>query len=398
MLGGLLKKAKQKSVLAIDFGSEAVKTLFFSKEKGKVLILGRSIRFFENFEIFDASGLEYGNTKKIISASIEEIKKQSKERIGGVYLRLPSDILRGDIIWEAYERKNSKRKITKIEREEIFRKISEQAEKNISKNLAAKTGIMPEDFHFITLKIIRTKIDGYEFREIVGLNGGQVECGVLATFLPEYYFKMIVKIFKELGLNVLKISHTAELLMDSIDYFYKKDGIFLDIGGNATQIISISGRKIEAIDAMNEGGKIISRLIAQILNIPEKEARVLKEKYSNGELEEDSRGRMKEIISLAIQNWFYDLKVKISGFKILLPCEIFIFGGGSRLLGIKDILEDGDWTSGILADSEKDLGKHSLLMSKPKANIILPKEFKNIINIPQELNNPQFTTVFLQTI
>jgi cell division ATPase FtsA len=398
MLESLFKKTNQKAVLAVDFGSEAVKTVFFRKENGKIFILGHSVKSFENFGIFDASGLEQGNTKKIISDSLEEIRKQSEEKIEGVYLRLPSDILRAQITQEVYERKNGKKKIIEVEKREIFKKIFEQARKNISKNLAAETGIMPEDFLFITLKIIGAKIDGYETAEIPGLNGAKVECSVLATFLPEYYFGMIEKIFKELGLNILKISHTAELLIGSLSYFYKKDGTFLDIGGNATQIISIRAGKTESIGAINEGGKIISRFLAQILNLPEKEARIFKERYSNGDLGEDSRYRMKEIISLAVQNWFYDLKIKISRFNTLLPCEVFIFGGGSRLLGIKDILEDGDWSGEVLRDSGAMLKTRFLLISKPSVKMILPGDFKNIINIPQELNNPQFTTVFLQTI
>jgi cell division ATPase FtsA len=398
MLGNLFKKTNQKAVLAVDFGSEAVKAVFFRKENGKTLILGYSSKSFENFGIFDASGLERGNTKKIISDSLDEIKKQSKEKISGVYLRLPSDILRGQIAQESYERKGGKKKITEGEKEEIFKKIFEEVRKNISKNLAAETGIMPEDFHFITLKIMGVKIDGYETAEILGLNGVKVDCFVLATFLPEYYFRMIEKIFKELGLSISKISHTAELLTDSANYFYKKEGMFLDIGGNATQIIIAKDRKIDGISSINEGGKIISRFLAQTLNIPEREARILKERYSDGELEEDSRARIKEIISLAVQNWFYDLKIKASQLNVLLPCDIFIFGGGSRLLGIKDILEEGDWSGEFLSDPGSAPKVQFLLISKPSVTIILPRDFKNIINIPEELNNPQFTTVFLQII
>lgn len=397
MLESLFKKSEQKTVLAIDFGSEAVKSLLFKRESGRILILAYSVKSFENFGIFDASGLEHGNTKKIISDSVEEIKKQSKEKISGVYLRLPSDILKGEVSTEFYERKDAKKRITEKEGGDIFGKIFEQVKKNISKDLAAETGIMPQDFRFVTLKIFETKIDGYETEKIYGFAGKTIECGVLATFLPEYYFRMIVKIFKDLKLDILNISHTSELLTKSLHYF-GKSGIFLDVGGDATQIISVKNGKIEAIGVLNEGGRIISRLIAQVLNIPEKEARILKERYSKGELSEDSRARMKEIVSLAIQNWFYDLKIKVSGFKALLPSEIFIFGGGSQLIGIRDILEEGEWATDALPDLEKIFRSRSWLISDPKAKIISPKEFKNIINVPQELNNPQFTTVFLQTI
>lgn len=371
MLGNLFKKSEKNAILSIDFGSEAVKAVLFKKENEKTRILGYSIQSFENFGIFDISGFEPETTKKIVSKAIEDIKKQSDEGFKGVYLRLPADILKGEISLEIYKRKNGKKNITKGEEKDIYQKVLKQAENNISKIYSQEVGILPEDLRFITLKIFEIKIEGYEVSELCGFDGERVEFKILATFLPKHYLETIKKVLSQLNLEILKVAHTAELLMGINDYV-ERGGIFLDIGGDTTQIIFFKNKKLEIIDEINIGGRIISRLISQVFGIPEREARILKEKYSDKKLTEESRSKTKEIISTAIQNWFGNLKLKLFQFKIFLPTKIFLFGGGSQLLGIEEILAEGDWDTNLFSGYTDVSKSYPSDVYHPQVKFIVP--------------------------
>jgi cell division ATPase FtsA len=175
MMGGLFKRSNQKIVLSIDFGGEAVKAVLFKKEKDKSSILGYSVQSFESFGIFDISGLEQDNVKKIISKTLEQIREQSDKKIEEICVRLPADILKGQIFSEIYKREAGRKKITKKEQEDIRRAMLEAVKREISKNYALKTGIMPRDIYFPTLKIFQTKIDGYKTPSLEGFCGETVE-------------------------------------------------------------------------------------------------------------------------------------------------------------------------------------------------------------------------------
>lgn len=397
MIEGLFKKSNQKNVLSVDFGGEAVKAILFKKEKDKKSILGYSVQSFENFGIFDTSGLEQEKTKKIILNILEQIKDQSDKKIKEVCVRLPADILRGQVFSEVYKREGGKKKITSREENEIKKTVLERVKKEISKIYAQKTGIMPQDIYFLTLKIFESKIDGYKTPSLKGFSGQSLELKILATFLPKFYLENIIRIFRQLKLGKLRLSHTAELILNVIDRF-KENCIFLDIGGDTTQIILFSGGRLEKIDEMPLGGRIVTKLISQFFGISEKEAKTLKEKYSNKELPEETRARVKEIISPTLQNWFCNLKLRLSRLRVFLPSDIYLFGGGSRLLGIEEVLADGDWAANPLAEASDLLRPHEPLVSEPKIKFISPAEVMSDINIPAELNNPQFTTIFLQIV
>jgi cell division ATPase FtsA len=397
MIGGLFKKSKQKVILSIDFGGESTKALLCKKEKEKTSILGYSVQFFEDFGIFDISGFEQDNAKKIISKTLEQIKEQCNKKIEEVCIRLPADILKAQIFSESYKRETPEKKISKKEQAEICWSALKEVKKDISKNYALKTGIMPEDIYFPTVRIFETKIDGYKTPLLEGFSGEMVEFKILATFLPKSYFENIKRIFHQLKLRNLKFFHTAELVSKIVDRF-GGNCIFLDIGGDTTQIILFKDGRLEKIDEMTIGGRIVSKLISRLFGISEKEARLLKERYSNKALSEDTRARMKDVVSLTLQNWFCNLKLKLSQFKTFLPSDIFLFGGGSRLLGTEEILTEGDWTVNPLSERDDFLKFCNPLVSNPRVKFINPVEIKNINNIPESLNNVQFVIVFLQTI
>lgn len=396
MLQMLFKSTKPETYLALDFGNEAIKSLIFHKENHKTSISGHLLRYFENLETFDISKFGEEITKRTIFKIIEEIKEQNKKAIKGIFLELPIDILKGRITLEIYRRDKEKEKITEKEEKDIFQTILIEAEKKTSQIYAAEAGILPEDLSFLTLKIFEIKIDGYGVSKLAGFNGKMLEFKVLTTFLPKYHLESIKKIFEGLDLKILKIVHSGEILQNAFGA-EKLDGVFLDIGGEITQIILFKQGKLERIDEMNIGGAVFSRAISQILGLSNEEARILKERYSRGELSEGVREKVRKIISKDLQDWFENLKIKLSEIKTLLPPKILLFGGGSQLLGIEDILTDGDWNSPPVTVQYASLEPYFSFISAPQVKFILPNNFKNIKNIPEKLNNPQFTPVFLLT-
>lgn len=395
----LFKKEKAEIFLGLDIGTEAVKAIIFSfseKKDKKITILGNSFSYFDSYGIFDSKDFETDVIKKTISKTIEEAKSKVNQRPNLTLLGLPANILKGRIVFQSFKRENSQSIIDKKEKEVIYQKILSKTQKEISQIFARESGILPKDIHFINLKILEIKIDGYAVSAIQGYDGKNLDFRILAIFLPKYYLENIKKIIQGLISGGLEILNLAEVL----PYFFRNkvaDGIFLDVGGNLTQIFLVNNGELNKVDEFEIGGETFSQTLSQSLGLEISEARALKENYSKGELSEEGvRKRVREIFSQSLEDWFKNLKLKLKiqmSFReggviagtatgSLLSSTFFLFGGGSQLPEIQEILEEGDWEG-------------FSFFTPPKVKFIYPKDFRNIEDITKKLNSPQDVPLLL---
>ena len=374
----LFKKEKGKIFLGLDIGTEAVKAIIFSfsgKKDKKITILGNSFSYFDSYGIFNSKDFEADVIKKTISKTIAKTQEKVNQRPNLTLLGLPANILKGRIVFQSFKRENSQSIIDKKEKEVIYQKILSKTQKEISQIFAKESGILPKDIHFINLKILEIKIDGYAVPVIQGYDGKNLDFRILAIFLPKYYLENVKKNIQTFAPGGLEILNLAEVL----PYFFRNrvaDGIFLDVGGNLTQIFLVNNEKLNKVDEFQIGGETFSQALSQSLGLEISEARVLKENYSKGELlEEGVRKRVREIFFQSLENWFKNLKLKLKTHS-LLPSAFFLFGGGSQLPEIQEILEEGDWEG-------------FSFFTPPKVKFIYPKDFRNIEDITKKLNSPQ---------
>lgn len=375
------KKQKPEYFSALNIGTETIKTLVFKKEGQKRIILGQALEYFEEptiFREFDSRGEIW---QKTISKVIAEVQSITKIKTQNLLLGLPTNILIGRIAEQSFSRENSKELIEEREESQIHQEIFKQVKFKLSNEFAQKTGLLPQDFHFLNLKILESKIDGYEVPSILKMTGANFEFKVLATFLSKYQLEKIKEICQNLNPKILKIVHLA----DNFPHLFsqeKLDALFLDIGGQLTNVLILEKGKLAKIFEFEKAGIDFTKKISQVLGMSFSEARSLKHDFAQTVLSKGVMQKIKEIISPDIKDWFKNLKENVQEFPHkLLPSKIFLFGGGSLLPQISEILEKGDWN---------DL----TFVSKPKIDFFYPKNFKNIESQEEILNNPQNTSTF----
>lgn len=377
---------KDNFFLTLDIGTETVKVLIFSppiRNDEKILILGTGLQYFERYDVFNGKDFETGVIKRAISKAVEKahqnlsfslIKKELKERAQKqkrwqVLLGLPPNILKGRIVSQSFFREKPREKISLAEAEIIRHHVFEVAKKEISQRFAKEFGILPEDIHWISLKILEIKIDGYLVQLLRGYQGKNLEFKILVTFLPKYYWENIKKIVGSFQLEILRIVHLAESL-PTLSKDKKKNGIFFDIGGEVSQFFLIKDSSLQQINEFKNGGKAFSQRLADTLGIDEESARILKERYSDKLLSAGAAKRIKEIFLREKEIWYESLNLKIKKIKFI-DSAIFLFGGGSSLPEIQEVL------------------KEKLLSGPLKVGLIYPKDLENIEDTTKSLNNPQ---------
>ena len=354
-----LSKKKDDYFLALDIGTEAVKALVFKKGEGtdkKIIISGISSQYLDDFNISDSREVQVGINKKAISRAIEEAKELSLKNLNERFseknlpliLTLSPKLLKARIFFHSLNHKNPKEVIDKKQEQELFQKVIEEAEVKISQEFAEIYGVLPHDIQFTALKILETKINGYKVSSLLGFSGGRIDFKILAVFSFKQYLEIIKETLKALDYSVFKIVHLAEVL----PFFFlgeKLNAVFLDIGGEASQFFWITEGKLERIDDFNLGGGIFSQTLSEILGLRKKEARILKERYSNGELSLKAKKRIREILALELQSWLGSFRDELTKAKSFLPPNCFLLGGASQLPDIKEILtqEERDNVSSV---------------------------------------------------
>jgi hypothetical protein len=379
-----LKEKKSEYFLGLDIGSEAVKSLIFQRivsEKEnlkKIIIWGKGLEYFGKSDVFNTQDFEKNTVKNTISESIKGTYQnflQNMERKTGIQknnlptlVSLPPNILNEKVLIQSLIRENGDRIISKKEEKDIYQLVLKEIKNEIEKDFSRKFGILPEDIKFLSFKISEIKIDGYNVSNLEGFKGRKLDFKTVVVFFLKEYLKNIEIILKDLKINFLKFLNKEQNIPYLFDYEVN-DAIFLDVGGEVSQFFLVKKGKTEAILEFENGGLDFTDKLSKVLGLNLEDARNLKHNYSNLILSEDVRKKVREILTEEVRNWFLNFKkaleILLEKQKILFPSKIFIFGGGSSLPEIQEVLEEGDW-EGLT------------FISRPEVKIINPKDLRNV--------------------
>jgi len=338
----LKRRKKFQKEIVLDIGTEAVKGMIFQKNNSEVSILAQAIEYYDRYTVFLTSFFEKEIMKRTILKVIEKLKSQTSFQFDSVILNLPPDVFIAKVARINYKTKEER--ITKEKGEKIFQEVEREAIKRIGESNFKERGVLPHHLQFLKIKILEKRINGYVVPEILNYEGEDLEFKVLGIFLPREYLNSFfspVLILKEMKVRRFIISHLVEGLINLIpNPLNLEEAVFLDIGGKITQIFLLEDKSLKEIAEVNLGGKEMSQIFSEILGLGEDEARVLKERYSKGELSESSRKVIKEFLEKAVKIWCNKLKEKLLEINFgVFPEKIFIFGGGALLPEIKEKLE-----------------------------------------------------------
>jgi len=366
------KRKKEKIFLVLDIGTEAVKALICRKYNNKIVVLGAATQYFERYGVFNGKIFEVNVIKKSVLKAIVQVQSQGQNlKKLPVLLTLDPNILKARTSLQSFEQdKVLKTKISKTQEKAIFQQFLKKAQEEIYQRFSKESGILRKDIEMISLRILEMKINGYSVSRLKGYIGKNLEINVLATFLLKHYLESIKRIFADLELKIFKIVHLAETL--PVVFFNEGvngkigSSVFFDIGGEISQFFLVKRGNLEQINELRVGGKAFSQRISDAFGIDEESARILKERYANKLLSLEVRQRIRKILSLEKQAWQQDLELKIGR---MGSSNIQLFGGASLLPEIQELL--------------------------PGAEIVYPKDFKNIKDETKSLKSPQYIPCLL---
>ena len=399
------RKKENEFFLVLDIGTKAVKLLICGEElledrkKRKIIVFGHSLEYLKDGQFLFESSFNLENGKKVVSDALEEARqalcfsraegrlkeKLSKQKKWPVFLTISPNILKSRTNTQLFFREKPAGKISPSEEKSLQERVIKKAQKEVSEKFASESGIFQSDIHWVSSKIIETKVDGYRVESAAGYEGEELSYKILFTFLPQDYFQKIGGIVDGSVGKVVKINQGLELLPDLCG-----NGLFLDIGGSVTQAIFVKNNVLGEIFEFDKGGRDFSLSLSRSLGMDEENARLLKEKYSNNLLSSSAAKRTKEILSQGQKSWYQGLvsKVEAAALRGMIPPEAFLYGGGSLLPQAQECLEQ---------ERIADLGV-SPIFNTPEVKVISLKSLGLVEDATESLKGPQYIPSLLAAL
>lgn len=377
-------------LISLDIGTEIAKALVFyidSKER-KVVIVGVGEEFHKSGNVHGSVILSEDGIISTCGKAIDKAKKmagiglKSKKQIRTI-IGVSGELAKVKTEVFSYERKNQKSKIGQSELKDITRKAKQKIFKSVECEITRKNdNDKKRKVEFISIDISEIKINGYKVMDILDFKGDRIEMTVYGIYMFASNFNIIKNVSDSLNLSLLNIIYNPYAVVKSAAVQGRTDSnaIFIDVGGSITDIVLEKNRNIKDVKTFVLGGRMF------IEKTPNDDSFELDENEKNKHVESDFSNirkiEEKEKDYFNCNLWISGIELSLKEFSKnrLLPAEIFVYGGGSRLPEIADSLNE------LLSI------KNLPFDGKPKIKFICPKDIANVIDQTGKLVGPRDVT------
>lgn len=380
------KKDNRQHAIALDIGTEFVKSLVFRIDGDKAVVIGsgrqrQRLSDMQGGRVTDISGV-IKNCETALDRACEEAQVFPRQCVIGI----AGELVKGTTTTVYYKREGGKERITVKELKDIIEEVQAKSFDKTRSELAWETGHSEIDVRLVNSAVVDVKIDGYKVTNPVGFQGRDIQVGIFNAFAPIVHLGALQTIAEGLNLDLLSIAAEPYAVAqcvgaeDSAEF----SSIFIDIGGGTTDIAVVRAGGVEGTKMFAIGGRVFTKSIADMMDLPFPEAEKLKLDYSAGKIKESSEKFEK--ISQALKNdcevWLAGVQLALEEFSNndLLPSKILLCGGGSLLPDIKEYLEKRSWI------------KNLPFSKQPKVDFIRPSQITSVIDETKKLNGSQDVT------
>lgn len=322
-------KQEPERVLGIDVGTTAVKVLMLDQDE-----IARGSAYLDKYGFFGSSTYTLDLIKRGLSEAFNKADFEQRQSTR-VLLSFPPDVFKSRVIEVNFNRQGGK--IDDKEKAKLIEQVHIKAKEEICSEL----GILKSDFYFKEWELLNVNINGYSVPKLIGYDGKKVKIRFLVTFLFSRYLNLLEPIEDYVGEQV-ELIHLSQGLLRNLEQM--EDGIYLDVGGSVTQVFLVKENKLRLASDFNQGGENFSQAIGEQLGLSELRSKVLKERYSEGELTSEVNEGIKQILLRTRTSWLRNLKETLSrSDPKILPSTFYLLGGGSKLPDIRIVLEKESW-------------------------------------------------------
>ncbi|PKN02470.1 hypothetical protein CVU76_00305 [Candidatus Dojkabacteria bacterium HGW-Dojkabacteria-1] len=372
----------KNSVVALDIGTESVKSLLFTMDEGGVYV-NRVSRILQQQHAMRSGIITNLDTVlENCNLSIGELLSTLKEEEypKNVIMGIAGEYIQGVSIVVNYQREESHEKeVTKKEQEKIIAQIKAQIVADGKGDLSQRTGLRNEDIEILHITPTGLEIGGMPVNTLIGYKGRDVRLHFYASFAPKTYTEALRKVANTLNLSVLSIVSQPFAVARAHSGVENPSfsAIFIDIGGGTTDVAIVKDGNIAETQMFAFGGRVFTKELAKLTDTDFRHAEIRKIKYSNKELPKEVSRQVQKVMYSTANLWMRTLKVALESCEDvdILPSQIYLCGGGALLPDIKEVMLEFPWK------------KYLPFTVVPKIEMFTPNQLRGVRDNSGELEN-----------
>jgi len=377
--------------LAIDIGTEFVKSAVFKVEDGEVIILGYSRIKQKESSMYAAFIINLQAVIEACDRGVGDAVAQAMEKEGDSFV-IPNDVIigiagelvHGVTIMVNVERDNQESKITQKEVDKFVEKVKKYTFSSTVEEISREMGLKASQVIEVNTTINSVYIDGIKVMNPLGYSGNELIYKVFSTFAPKIHLDSINQVADALNLKLNKIVVEPYSLAVGLRNMRDQDAnaIIIDVGGGTTDVAIVSGGDIIGTKMFAIGGKVFTKRVQRELGVDYEEAEKLKIDYSNGATTKDVDLKLGKAFEMDISTWLTGVEIALESFNDVkeYPSQIYICGGGALLPEIQEGLMTYPWLQ-------------TLNFKKfPKVSFIFPNALSDVLDKTKSATLPMDVT------
>ncbi|GAB4283946.1 MAG: hypothetical protein Kow0081_0830 [Candidatus Dojkabacteria bacterium] len=380
------QKDKSETFVAVDIGTENIKTILFKVVDGQVEVIGYSrlkqaLSAMNKAVIMDRE-LVYNAVDASIGMALSDAEKRfdnvslPKEMIIGI----AGELVSGVPIVVNVSRDDPNEEITENEIISIIRKVKDYTFDSAKDDIVKDLGISGDQLEEVETVVNSVKIDGIKTSNPVGLTAKELSYRVFSSFAPKIQIESIEYIAERLKLKLTHVPVEPYALARALPEmtFSAEGAIIIDIGAGTTDVVVAKEGDILGLAMFAIGGRSFTKRIEKEFKISHDEAEELKIQYSNGKLDNYREKEIKASLQNDIKAWIVGVELALAEIEEIemFPRDIYICGGGSMLPDIKDILLENGWIQKL------PFPKH------PNVKFLYPNKVADVIDLTRSMIEP----------
>jgi cell division protein FtsA len=376
----------EKTYLALDIGTEFIKTAVFAIRNGQVEVLGYDRAPQRQNAMMGALIINLDNVIDVVDQSIGQAVAMAKELTQNqvaiprkVIMGIAGELVKGVPIVVNVDRENPDKKITQKEIDGILHQIRTQTFAEAKSEIAEDTGIKTAQITEIDTVINSVYIDGIKVDSPLGFTGQGLIYRVFSTFAPKIHVDSIKEVAKALNLEIMKIVVEPYALAMGVENSRQEkfSAVFIDIGGGTTDIAFVQRGAIVGTKMYAFGGRVFTKRIERELNLDYLAAEQMKIDYSDQKLNKTEQRAVQLAVAKDMNVWVDGVELSLAEFDDIeeYPSQFYLCGGGSLLPEVQQRLLSHPWLQVL------PFGKF------PRINFLFPNQIANVIDRTKKVTN-----------
>lgn len=339
-----------ENIIALDIGTEQLKSLLFTTEKLGVVV--KKVSRIEQQQHAMKSGIIKNldtvleNCRLAVSELNDKVAIDEQPR--KVIMGIAGEYIQGVSIVVNYQREeNYDKEVTEKEEKRILSQIQNKIEDSGKEDLSQRIGLTNEDIEILHITKTGLEIGGMPVDSLIGYKGRDVKLHFYASFAPKTYTEALKKVAGELKLETLGIVSQPFTVARAYAGSTNRDfsAIFIDVGGGTTDIAIVEKGNVVETKMFAFGGRTFTKELSRVLDIEYRFAEQRKIKYSKKELNKELARDVQRIVYPVAKLWMKTLKSAFSYCDDIdsFPTQIYLCGGGALLPEIKEVMLEFPW-------------------------------------------------------